>query len=229
MVSIVFDLDGTLVDSAADIHAAVNLMLAAEGAGPISLAQVRSFIGNGVSDLVEKVMLALQWEVEAEHHAILLDDFMAHYDAAPTALSELYPGVAGALEKLASAGHRFALCTNKPAATSRAILEHLNISAFFPVVIGGDSLPVRKPHPGPLKAAFAALGEPQGWYVGDSEVDAATATAAGVPLLLFTEGYRKTPILELAHAANFNNFDQLPHIIEQLDANSSAGAFIHPA
>lgn len=216
------------MDSAADIHAAVNLMLSAEGGEPISLAQVRSFIGNGVSDLVERVMLALQWEVGAERHARLLGGFMAHYDAAPAALSGLYPGVADALEKLASAGHRFALCTNKPAGTSRAILKHLKISAFFPVVIGGDSLPVRKPHPDPLKAAFAALGGQQGWYVGDSEVDAATATAAGVPLLLFTEGYRKRPILELAHAANFNDFAMLPHLVEQLDANATAGALRRP-
>lgn len=216
MASIVFDLDGTLVDSAPDIHAAVNRMLAEEGAAPMDLAQVCGFIGNGVPVLVQRVMQAHSWP--AEDHPRLLSRFMTHYDAAPAELTRLYPGVAAALDRLAAAGHRFALCTNKPAATSQSILRHLGIAGHFPVIVGGDSLPQRKPDPAPLKAAFNALGALAGWYIGDSEVDAETAQSAGAPLVLFTLGYRKTPVEEIYHAARFDSFDQLPALLERLIA-----------
>ena len=116
------------------------------------------------------------------------------------------------LETLHQKGHRIGLCTNKPVAPTNDILDHFGLTNLFSVVIGGDSLAQRKPDPAPLLAAFEALGGP-GIYVGDSEVDAQTAERAGIPIALFTEGYRKTPVAELTHEWAFRDFADLSAII----------------
>ncbi len=211
--AVVFDLDGTLIDSAPDIHRAANAALAAEGKPPLPLVQVRSFIGNGVAVLVERVMAA-SGLTGAEIHARMLARFMADYDAAPADLTRCFSGVAEALGKLRAQGARLAVCTNKPEATSHAILTALGLAPAFDVVIGGDSTPFRKPDPRPLLAAFDALGG-RGLYVGDSEVDAATARAAGVPFLLFTEGYRAASVEDLAPLHTFSEFASLPEIVSE--------------
>lgn len=212
-MNLLFDLDGTLVDSAPDLHAAATLMLREEGAAPLDLPTIRGFIGDGVPMLVERIMRRAFGHVDPDRHAAMERRFMAHYDAAPTALTRLYPGVRHALAALAEAGHRMALCTNKPAATSRAILRGLGIEDHFPVVIGGDSGHARKPDPAPLHAALAALGGRASLYVGDSEIDEAAAQAAGLPFVLYTEGYRKVPVEAMRFAASFDHFDQLPALV----------------
>ena len=214
MKAAVFDLDGTLVDSAPDIHAAAAAMLEEIGKAPLDLATIRSFIGNGVPTLVERVMRARS--LDGARHAELLARFMRHYEAAPAVRSTLYPGLVPALDLLARAGWRLGVCTNKPDAASRAVLAHFGLAARFSIVIGGDALPVNKPDPRPLAAAFAALGATSGVYVGDSEVDAATAEAASVPFVLFEGGYRKAPVAGLPHAASFRDHAELPGILEQV-------------
>ncbi|WP_138466837.1 phosphoglycolate phosphatase [Poseidonocella sp. HB161398] len=215
MTPIVFDLDGTLIDSAPDIHAAAAKMQAEAGLAPLGLARIRSFIGNGVPVLVERIMAAQDLPSDPELHDALTARFLAHYDAAPAALTRPYPHVPAMLAELAAAGHPLGLCTNKPVGPSRAILAALGLGEVFAAVTGGDSLPLRKPDPMPLCATFAALGG-KGIYVGDSEVDAATAGAAQVPFLLFTEGYRKTPVDELRHDAAFADFSALPGLVRAL-------------
>ncbi len=215
MACVIFDLDGTLIHSAPDIHAAVNRMLADEGADALTLAQVQSFIGNGVPTLIARVMAARGEPDNPARHAALEARFMAHYSAAPDVLTRLYPGVPDALHALVAAGYTLGLCTNKPEAPARTLLQSFGLSSFFGVVVGGDSLPQRKPHPEPLLACMQALGGPA-VYVGDSEVDAETALAANVPMLLFTEGYRKSPISSLPHAASFSQFAALPRLVAAL-------------
>ncbi|WP_172328346.1 phosphoglycolate phosphatase [Mangrovicoccus sp. HB161399] len=215
MTPIVFDLDGTLIDSAPDIHAAAAKMQEEAGLEPLDLGRIRSFIGNGVPALVERVMEAHALPRDPGRHGALTERFLAHYDAAPAELTRPYPHVPDMLDALAAAGHPLGLCTNKPAGPSRAILAALGLERFFAAVIGGDSLPLRKPDPMPLCAAFAALGG-RGLYVGDSEVDAATAEAAGIPFLLFTGGYRKTPVGQLRHEAAFGDFSALPGLVHSL-------------
>lgn len=210
---IVFDLDGTLIDSAPDIHAIANRVLESEGAAPISLHETRSFIGNGAPVFIERMRSARG--IGADRQAALLDSFVALYDRAVD-LTRPYPGVISALEALQGRGHRLGICTNKPVRPARAVLAHLGLDRFFEVVLGGDSLPVRKPDPAPLMAAFAPLGMGRCLYVGDSEVDAATAQAGQVPFLLFTEGYRKVPLAELAHCAAFCDFAELPGLVQGL-------------
>ncbi|MFN7225458.1 MAG: phosphoglycolate phosphatase [Paracoccaceae bacterium] len=206
-MNIVFDLDGTLIDSAPDIHAAVARMLADEGQAALDLATITSFIGNGLPKLVERVIARVG--METSDHQRLTKVTLDHYNAASSDLTRPYPGVVAALSALQQAGHAMAVCTNKPVAPARAILLDLGLEPFFTSVVGGDSLPVTKPDPAPLHACIAALGG--GWtvYVGDSEVDAATAAAAAVPFVLFTEGYRKSPVAEMTHQASFSDFQTL--------------------
>ncbi|NNU80842.1 phosphoglycolate phosphatase [Halovulum dunhuangense] len=218
MSAIVFDLDGTLIDSAPDIRAAANAMLSELGAEDLDLPMLRSFIGNGTLKLVERALTARALPTDEgflhdAHHR-----FTAHYNASPAALTVLYPGVEAALAALLDAGHVLGICTNKPEAPARAILKHFGMADLFPVVVGGDSLPVRKPDPAPLRTAYAALGAAPMLYVGDSEVDADTAAAAGLPFALFTEGYRKSPVAALRHDFAFDHFDALPAHVAALRA-----------
>ncbi len=206
MARIVFDLDGTLIDSAPDIHAAVALMLKEEGCAPLDLGTVISFIGNGLPHLVKLVINATA--LDMQDHAELTQGVLDHYNAVSGTQSVLYPGVQQALTALAANGHVLGICTNKPEQPARDILKKLNLHPFD-CVIGGDSLPKRKPDPAPLHAACDALGSGPVLYVGDSEVDAETAERAGIPFLLFTEGYRKTPIDQIQHTVAFSEFSDL--------------------
>ncbi len=213
--AVIFDLDGTLIDSAPDIHAALARTLADEGEPPIGFAAVRRFIGNGVPVLIDRVMAARNEPASPARHADLVARFLAQYAAAPADLTTLYPGARAAVQALAAAGHPIGLCTNKPAGPARDILKAFDLLDLFGTVIGGDTLPCRKPHPDPLLAAVRALGATRAIFVGDSEVDADTAMAAGIPLLLFTEGYRKTPIAALPHLAAFHDFANLLALVHR--------------
>lgn len=210
MNAIVFDLDGTLIDSAPDLRAAVNAMLKDEGQAPLDLARITSFIGNGVPQLVRLSMQARGLDI-ARHDA-LTANMLDHYNAGNSALTTLYPHVREVLEALHRDGHRLGLCTNKPLEPARDLLAHFGLTDLFTAVIGGDSLTTRKPHAAPLLATFEALGG-NGIYVGDSEVDSETAQNAGVPFALFSEGYRKTPVAVLPHDWSFSDFSDLPAII----------------
>jgi len=210
MISIVFDLDGTLIDSAPDLRVAVNRMMANEGQEAFDLATITSFIGNGLPRLVELAMAAR--DMDTTRHAALSKDVLSHYKSANGAFTTLYPGVLDALNLLKTNGHPLGLCTNKPIDATRDVLEQFALGDLFGAIIGGDSLATRKPDPAPLVATFDALGTP-GIYVGDSEVDAETAQRAEVPFALFTEGYRKTPVAVLPHKWSFSEFGALTAIV----------------
>jgi phosphoglycolate phosphatase len=210
MARVVFDLDGTLIDSAPDIRVVTNGLLAEEGAAPVSLAETRSFIGHGAPTFVAR-MRAARGLPDADH-ARLLAEFVRRYDSA-VGLTAPYPGAVAALDALAAEGCAIGLCTNKPYRPAIAVLDHLGLTARFGSIIGGDSLPERKPDPAPLRAALEALGSGPAVYVGDSEVDADCARRAGVPFLLFTEGYRSAPVESLPHLAAFSDFEALPGLV----------------
>lgn len=209
MARIVFDLDGTLIDSAPDLQGIANTLLAGEGREPISLAEAREFIGNGVGVFVRKMRQAR--DIPEADHKRLLDAFVARYEGAVD-LTVPYAGVEAALARL-GADHALGLCTNKLIAPTRAVLRHFGLAHHFATVVGGDSLPQHKPDPAPLHAAFDALGEGPRLYVGDSEVDAETAVRAKVPFLLFTPGYRKGAIADLPHRAAFDEWSDLPGLV----------------
>ncbi|WP_294609884.1 phosphoglycolate phosphatase [uncultured Roseovarius sp.] len=213
--AVVFDLDGTLIDSAPDIHAAANRLMVSHGFAGFTPEETRAFIGHGVPHFIACCLRARGAEAAGELHRQMVGEFIAGDETAVT-LTEVYPGVHAALERLANMGLAHAICTNKPVAPARAVLAHLGLEGHFPVVIGGDSCPVRKPDPAPLQAAAAGLGATRVLYVGDSEVDAETSVRAGLPFALFTEGYRKTSLAEIPHQTAFADFALLPDIAADL-------------
>ena len=216
--AIVFDLDGTLVDSLPDLAAAANAMLAEAGSPELSLIKIKGFIGHGIPNLVGRIMAELS--IPAARQAELQASMLRHYLAHPADRSRPYPGVALALQRLREAGHSLGICTNKMRAPAMAILQTLELAPFFDVVIGGDCLPQRKPDPAPLHAAFAQLpGQPL-LFVGDSEVDAETAVAATIPFALFTEGYRKQPVEKLPHDFAFGHYDDFASGLGRLRSDS---------
>lgn len=208
---VVFDLDGTLIDSAPDIHGVANTLIAPHGA-QITLAQTHSFIGNGVSVFINRMLEATNLDLRL--HDDLLPAFKRAYVTAYTK-TQVYSGVVQALDDLQAQGCALGICTNKPLAPTHAVLDHLELTPYFKTVWGGDSLAVHKPDPAPLVAAFGALGVGPWIYVGDSEVDAQTAQNAGVPFLIYTEGYRKTPVAQIPHTAAFSNYAELPALVTQ--------------
>lgn len=213
-VALVFDLDGTLIDSAPDIHAAVNLLLADQDLEPLDLATVTGFIGNGLPKLVERVMRARG--LEASQHARLVEAMLSHYSAQRSALTRLFPGVLETLQSLKQRGYALGICTNKPLAATHEVLQDFQMTALFDVVIGGDSLDQRKPDPAPLLAAFERLpcqGQGQQLYVGDSEVDAKTAERANIAFALFTRGYRKTPVEALTRRFAFQDWRDFENLM----------------
>lgn len=208
---IVFDLDGTLVDSVPDLAAAVNVMLAGEGIAPLDLATVAGFVGNGLPKLVERTMG--HCGLDMAQHARLTDVTLAAYQAEPAQRTQVYPGVEEALARLKAAGHRLGLCTNKPRDPALSVMDHFGLTQYFDVVIGGDSLAVKKPDPEPLLYTLVALGDGPALFVGDSEVDAETALRAGVDFILFTEGYRKGPVDSLPHRLAFSHYRELRGLV----------------
>ena len=214
MNALIFDLDGTLIDSAPDIQAAVNKMLAEEGIGPLDLATVISFIGNGMPKLVERVLQAVQ--LPQDRHSALCEKTLLLYNQAPSALSQPNEGVIEMLEILAAQGHRLAICTNKPAKTTQRILQDFNLERFFEVVVGGDSLLVKKPNPAPLQHCVTRLGASAALYIGDSEVDYETAQQAQIPFIFFIGGYRNAAAAFFQNAHHIDQFSALPALADSL-------------
>ncbi|KPQ06980.1 MAG: phosphoglycolate phosphatase, bacterial [Rhodobacteraceae bacterium HLUCCA12] len=206
---IIFDLDGTLVDTAPDIRACANATLADEGFGPITRDQAVAFIGNGARAFVTRLELAAAGSSEPQRLERMHARFLARYETAH-ALTRPFPGVEAALQALRTTGWSIGLCTNKPIAPARALLTHLGWDGRFDHVWGAGMLPVMKPDPAPLHAVIDALGGGPAIYVGDSEVDAATAQAANVPFALFTRGYRKSEPEAIAHHHAFDDYATLP-------------------
>ena len=213
---IIFDLDGTLIDSAADLAAAVNAMLAGFGCPPLPLAEVRPMIGEGVAMLVARALAARGCGQADPGAASRL--FMLHYESDATSRTTAFPGVREALEALRAADIPLVVCTNKPAGITRRILESLGLAGYFARVVGGDSLPFRKPDPRVLLALLQAFAAPpeRSLLVGDSEVDAATAHAAGVGFVLMKHGYRRGPLEEIPRIAALEGFSELPALVRSL-------------
>ncbi|SNR75993.1 phosphoglycolate phosphatase [Puniceibacterium sediminis] len=192
--TVVFDLDGTLVNSAPDLQAAANRMLGDLGHGPIELETVIGFIGNGVEMLVRRCLRHVGQDPQDLGRALAL--FQGYYARDLTTLTRPYPGVLTLLETLREAGLVLGLCTNKPEKPARDLCQSLDIDKFFQVILGGDTLAVRKPDPAPLRHVVAALGgtAPETLYVGDSETDYLTTRRAGIRFAYFEGGYQRTPI-----------------------------------
>lgn len=214
MRALIFDLDGTLVDSAPDIAAAGNAVLAAEGLPPVPFAQARGFIGNGAAVFVQRMERAASATNDPARTPRMVRAFIERYEHAH-GLTQPYDGVPETLRALAAAGHPMALCTNKPEIPARHLLAALGWSDLFPVLVGGDTVGILKPDPAPLLAAADRLGQDPAsiLFVGDSETDAETAARAAVPFALFTGGYRKTAVADLPHTVAFDHWSDLQRLL----------------
>ncbi len=196
---IVFDLDGTLADTATDIQHALNQALAEDAVAPVDLATVKTMIGAGPKVLVRRA-LALHAADASESTVVRLTAaFNEHYEAGGNALSRLFPDVEPCLEAVAGMGIRLGICSNKPDPFCAKLLGDLGVRDRFDAVQGyGSGLPP-KPDPAPLLATITKLGATteQALYVGDSGTDVETARAADVPCALVSHGYTITPVEEL--------------------------------
>ena len=216
---LIFDLDGTLIDSAPDLNAAANRMLAELfSAPPVPLETFATFIGNGIPAQVERTLAHAGVAADDETRGRAIAAFKRHYGAAPAEKTIVFGGVREALAEMKEAGARMAVCTNKSEDLAWLALEGLGLAGFFGALVGGETLAVKKPDPAPLHECARRLGEDAGpvFYVGDSETDEAAALAAGYPLLLYTEGYRKKPVEDFAAAGVFSHFGELPGLIGKL-------------
>lgn len=208
---LIFDLDGTLVDSAPDLHRSLNAVLAEVGRRGVMLEDIRAMVGDGAARLVERGFAETGEPVDAASMPALIQSFLRHYAAGEHALTHPFPGVADTLATLRAEGRRLGVCTNKPYGPTMEILDRLGWADLFDAVTGGDSLPVRKPDPGHLLGTLNIIGATvaDAVMIGDSHNDVAVARALGVPALVVTYGYSRVPVQELGADAIFDAFDEI--------------------
>lgn len=211
MTAVVFDLDGTLVDSVPDMHAALNRVLGARGHSPLPVESVRGFVGHGVPTLVRRAMAAVGKtgdDFDAWH-----DDYMARYAEGVCVETRLYAGALATINTLAAQGHRLGICTNKPQGLTEALLDALGIASRFDAVLGGDTPFGRKPDPRPLREVVRHLGGRPAVMIGDGAADVGAARAAGVPVLLYTGGYCDVAPETLEADAAFADWSDVPDLV----------------
>lgn len=213
MTAVIFDLDGTLIDSAPAICAVVNSLLGELSVPPLTLEESKGYMGYGAPRFLDQALASRGVRNSEEDFAHHLARFLELYKAAPPEANPPFPAVQHVLERLVAKGVRLGLCTNKPTPPTEAILRALGWDRLFSAVVTGDTLPQRKPAPEPLLEAARRLSTTTCFYVGDSEVDAEAARAAGIPFILHEEGYRLASIAEMSPQASFKRYEQLPAIL----------------
>ncbi len=207
----VFDLDGTLVDSAPDLHAALDRLMATLDLPGFSRAEVTAMIGDGVKVLVTRALAARGRPFDPE----ALARFEADYTRHAATLTRPFAGMAAVLEALAGAGWALAVCTNKPLAATHALLASLGWTGRFQAVAGGDSFPVRKPDPAHLLGTLALLPQGPAAMIGDHRNDMAAAVGAGIPAIFAGWGYGQ-PGMEAGAAAVAGDPSQLPALLRDI-------------
>ena len=210
-LTVVFDLDGTLVDTAPDLIETLNVVFAREGLPPIDYAAARDMIGGGARKMIEGG-LTFQGRPSAGGAVDrMFADFIEHYAAHIADRSQPFPGLDAALDRLAADGCRFAVCTNKLEGLSRLLLDALGLTRRFAAICGQDTFAIQKPDPEILRRTIQAAGGEirRAVMVGDSGTDIATARAAGIPVVAVDFGYSETPIGELGADRLISHFDEL--------------------
>jgi phosphoglycolate phosphatase len=216
--TVVFDLDGTLVDTAPDLISALNFVLDREGLPPVPLKSARTLIGAGVRRLLERGL-----EVDGRHASVedinrLTDDFIEYYAAHIADASRPFDGLESALDNLAAKGYRFAVCTNKLEWLSKRLLDRLGLSGRFAAICGADTFGISKPDPAILRQTVArAGGQLSGAImVGDAGPDIGVARRAGIPVIGVEFGYTEVPIADLKPDRLIGHMSELPAAVEAL-------------
>jgi phosphoglycolate phosphatase len=207
----VFDLDGTLVDTAGDLLETLNVLLLREGLAALPYSAVGSLVGAGARAMIERGFRANGADLAPERREVLFTDFVALYGANIAAQSRPFPGVLAALDRFSAAGWRFAVCTNKQEDLSVRLLAALGLADRFEAVCGGDTFAVRKPEPGHLLGTIAkAGGDPaRAVMIGDSRADILAAQNARVPVVAVTFGYTDEPVETFAPDVVIDHYDAL--------------------
>jgi phosphoglycolate phosphatase len=218
-LTVVFDLDGTLVDTAPDLIDTLNVVFTRDGLPPVDHAAARDMIGGGARRMIE-MGLKLEGRTLADRVVDrMFADFIEYYAAHIADRSQPFPGLDAALDRLAARGCRFAVCTNKLEGLSRLLLEALGLTSRFVAICGQDTFGIQKPDPEILRRTIAAAGGTmqRAIMVGDSGTDIATARAGGIPIVAVDFGYSETPIRELGADRLISHFDQLPDAVFALE------------
>ena len=223
--AVIFDLDGTLIDSAPDLAAALNLVLELRGLVALPVEKVRLMIGAGVPKLIERGFAARGVALDmAEIEASLLTPFLDYYNAHTTDLTTLYPGAAKALEFFGGQGVKMGMCTNKPTEAARQILDELGVGNHFHTVLGGSSGFPKKPDPAVVHACLQEMDASvdTAFYIGDSETDVETARNANLPIVVVADGYTATPVNALGGDVAIDTLHDLPQAVQALAARIPA-------
>jgi phosphoglycolate phosphatase len=217
-VTIVFDLDGTLAETAPDIIAVLNVILADESLAPVPIDAARELVGAGARALIARGFERQGRPLPPDLLDRLFDKFLVIYADHVAVDSHLFPGVERALDVLATRGHRLAVCTNKPERHSRLLLDALGISNRFAAICGRDTFTMCKPDPRHFTLTVEmAGGDPvQAILIGDSKTDVDTARAAGARVIAVPFGYTMVPVSELAPDRIIDHFDDLPAAVAAL-------------
>lgn len=223
--AVLFDLDGTLVNTGPDIAAAINRMLVDMGRTTYATERILDWVGEGAPRLVQRALVGgtagRPPDYELERGLAL---FYEHYAAGICVLSEPYPHALPVLQGLHASGIRIGCVTNKPEGLTRSLLEALALAPLFDIIVGGDTLAFRKPHPEPIHYACRQLnlGARDTVYVGDSMTDCRAAEAAGVPMVAVTYGYnRGADLTKTACAAMIDSLEALPDVLGSRETSPS--------
>ena len=216
--AIVFDLDGTLVESAPDLAATTNVLLARRGRRQIELSELRSMVGKGARVMIEKAYIATGDPVTEAEIKEMIPEFLEYYSEHVADLTLPFPGVVDALETLKSRGCKLGVCTNKFESLSHKLLKALEIDHYFDAVLGGDTLDIRKPNPEHVLESIRRLGSTpdNAVMVGDSNNDIDAAKAGNVKSIAVSFGYTDIPPAELGADRLIDHFDQLVPTIDEL-------------
>ena len=209
---LIFDLDGTLADTAGDLMGALNVILARENLPPLPLAEARNLVGAGARALIARGFARAGHFLPPDKLQRLFEDFLAHYNAHIADNSWLYPGVEDALDRCAQAGYALAVCTNKLERSSHLLLRALGVADRFRFVCGQDTFGVAKPDPRPLLGTLARIGGDlaRSVMIGDSRSDVEAARAAGIPVIAVDFGYSDAPVAQLRPDRVISHFSELP-------------------
>ncbi|MGE9008707.1 HAD-IA family hydrolase [Leptospira interrogans] len=216
--TLVFDLDGTLVETAPDLIGALNFVLDREGLAPVPLAKARNMIGAGARKLIERGLELEDRSVSVDELNRLTKDFVAYYAEHIADESRPFEGLEAALDELEGQGFRFAVCTNKLEWLSKLLLDKLDLSKRFAAICGADTFGVSKPDPVILQQTLARAGAQLAGaiMVGDAGPDIGVARRAGIPVIGVEFGYTDVPIAELKPDRLIGHFRELPAAVNSL-------------
>ena len=222
--TLIFDLDGTLVDSNRDLIPALNHAIADEGIAPVSLDEVGHVVGQGARQMIEKAFVLRDHPVPHERVDALHEAFLAHYEAHIADETRPYPGLLTALEELREEGWRCVVCTNKAERLAVKLLDQLSLSPLFEGVTGGDTFDVRKPDPRHLLQTLARFGgeRDRSIMVGDSVNDIAAAQAVPMPVIAVDFGYTDRPVETFSPDRIISHYSEFPAAVRALDPRRSA-------